>query len=200
MLLAVVALFLVCNTLAFVTNIIELWLQPPYPFEFTILVDVSNTLVHVNAAFSFLVYYIFGTKFRTIFRSYFLRKPSNDSDNDTNDDNRWYLLGLKPMLICALVETVKTVSDASPIHLQYSKRGSVESVRHGTQHEHLCSNNSELLVWLYAICCTIITLAITFLNSFCCPRIRVLWCQIETIFKCTNITRVFLFKPLWLCA
>src|SRR3569832_2556534 len=117
MLLAVVALFLICNTPAFVTNLIELWLQQPFPFAFTILVDVSNTLVYINAAFSFIVYYMFGTKFRMIFRSYFQRKLPRERSNVTKD-NRWYLMGLKPILICILVETIKTVSDKSPKHLQ----------------------------------------------------------------------------------
>ena len=61
MLFAIVGLFLVCNSLAFVCN----FLSPSFA-HYTTLTEVSNLLVVLNSASTIIVYYAFGTKYRTL--------------------------------------------------------------------------------------------------------------------------------------
>ncbi|UYV77996.1 GPRNNA1 [Cordylochernes scorpioides] len=61
MLFCVVVIFFVCNLLGMVVNILEhfqvYWLE---------LVDISNLLVAVNSSVNFIIYYLFGKRFRRI--------------------------------------------------------------------------------------------------------------------------------------
>ncbi|GIY11039.1 FMRFamide receptor [Caerostris extrusa] len=70
MLLCVVVVFLICNILALVINIIEyfdIFLLP--------LVRVSNLLVTVNSSVNFVIYCIFGRKFKRTFLVLFCKYP-----------------------------------------------------------------------------------------------------------------------------
>ncbi|KAG8186962.1 hypothetical protein JTE90_005737 [Oedothorax gibbosus] len=68
MLICVVVVFFVCNALALLVNVMELFdmYQPA-------LVRVSNLLVTLNSSVNFLVYCIFGQKFRRMFLEMFLK-------------------------------------------------------------------------------------------------------------------------------
>lgn len=79
MLVGVVVVFLVCNTFAFVVNVLEMVdryrdADDTRSFEgslfFKIMVDVSNCLVMLNAAINILVYCSFSQKFRLLLRHY----------------------------------------------------------------------------------------------------------------------------------
>jgi hypothetical protein len=111
MLLALVASFLLCNTLTFVNNIIEAAKHHDdgtSSLVFTSIVELSTCLVYFNAASSFAVYYLFGTKFRTVFWT-LIRRDSHThstvsmvggaiSNNGTNGmcDNRNRLTARAP--------------------------------------------------------------------------------------------------------
>lgn len=71
MLFAIVLLFMACNSLSFVINIIEVLgiksdsSVPEQIFER--LADFSNLLVNINSSSNFIIYCIFGQKFRRLF-------------------------------------------------------------------------------------------------------------------------------------
>lgn len=66
MLLVVVSVFFICNVLAFIINVLELM---------DIVIDeltmVSNLLVTINSSVNFIIYCIFGQKFRKVFLKMF---------------------------------------------------------------------------------------------------------------------------------
>lgn len=64
MLLCVVAVFFVCNLLPLVLNIIDTY-QPSW--DLPILVNTSNLLVTINSSVNFIIYVIFGEKFKRLF-------------------------------------------------------------------------------------------------------------------------------------
>ncbi|CEF69680.1 FMRFamide receptor [Strongyloides ratti] len=65
MLVAIVTLFLMCNILAFILNMIELLVNVGYYSSvYTFLVEVSTVLVTCSSAGTIVMYIIFGTKFR----------------------------------------------------------------------------------------------------------------------------------------
>uniref|UniRef100_A0A0N4Z632 G_PROTEIN_RECEP_F1_2 domain-containing protein n=1 Tax=Parastrongyloides trichosuri TaxID=131310 RepID=A0A0N4Z632_PARTI len=65
MLVAIVTLFLMCNVLAFILNMIELMFKVGYYSSvYTVLVEVSTVLVTCSSAGTIVMYIIFGTKFR----------------------------------------------------------------------------------------------------------------------------------------
>ncbi|XP_043214314.1 FMRFamide receptor-like [Amphibalanus amphitrite] len=71
LLFAIVLLFLTCNSLAFVINIIEL-ARSTSSFDLdgatlAVLTDVSTLLVNISSASNFFLYCIFGRKFRRLF-------------------------------------------------------------------------------------------------------------------------------------
>ncbi|XP_054722389.1 FMRFamide receptor-like [Uloborus diversus] len=70
MLLCVVIIFLLCNILALLINIIEYFdiFLPP-------LVRVSNLLVTINSSVNFVIYCIFGRKFKRTFLVLFCKYP-----------------------------------------------------------------------------------------------------------------------------
>uniref|UniRef100_A0AC34FZM7 G-protein coupled receptors family 1 profile domain-containing protein n=1 Tax=Panagrolaimus sp. ES5 TaxID=591445 RepID=A0AC34FZM7_9BILA len=69
MLIAIVVLFLCCNTLAFVVNILE-----NFNFEdqlYVSLVSFNNLLVIVNASCNIFIYMLFSDKYRVLLHYYF---------------------------------------------------------------------------------------------------------------------------------
>ena len=86
MLMFVVAVFFIFNILAMVVNIFE---------TLNILVDemirISNLLVSVNSSVNFIIYCIFGDKFKRLFQRYFyckqICKYSAYNNSTTEADN-----------------------------------------------------------------------------------------------------------------
>lgn len=80
MLICVVAIFFVCNILALIANILEY-------FDIVIpsLVRVSNLLVTFNSSINFVIYCIFGQKFKKMFLHMFcgFRRTKNQSFTST---------------------------------------------------------------------------------------------------------------------
>ncbi|RZB39419.1 FMRFamide receptor, partial [Asbolus verrucosus] len=64
MLLCVVAVFFVCNLLPLVINIIDTYIVA---LNLSILVNTSNLLVTINSSVNFIIYVIFGEKFKRLF-------------------------------------------------------------------------------------------------------------------------------------
>jgi hypothetical protein len=62
MILVVVLIFLACNTLALIVNILEIYSVPAINY----LTPVSNLLVMINSSGNFVIYCIFGQKFQKI--------------------------------------------------------------------------------------------------------------------------------------
>ena len=62
MLMVVVFVFFVCNGLALVVNVLE-----KFGFEIIALNRLSNALVTLNSSVNFIIYCIFGEKFKRIF-------------------------------------------------------------------------------------------------------------------------------------
>jgi hypothetical protein len=96
MLLCVVIVFLVCNILPLVSNVYEnVYLNPPIW-----LIRIGNLLVTFNSGVNFIIYVIFGRKFKRIFMKIFCRvsgetgldcmgRPSraDSPDFQTNEDS-----------------------------------------------------------------------------------------------------------------
>lgn len=89
MLLVVVSVFFVCNVLAFIINILELM---------NIVVDeltmASNLLVTINSSVNFIIYCIFGQKFRKLLLQMFcaslLPRVARDSESAVFRNNSIY--------------------------------------------------------------------------------------------------------------
>ncbi|XP_011506266.1 PREDICTED: FMRFamide receptor-like [Ceratosolen solmsi marchali] len=96
MLLCVVIVFLVCNVLPLASNVYEnVYVNPP-----TWMIQVGNLLVTFNSGVNFVIYVIFGRKFKRIFMKIFCRvsgetgldcmgRPSraDSPDFQTNEDS-----------------------------------------------------------------------------------------------------------------
>lgn len=67
MLLCVVTVFFICNVLALVNNILEAF----YGIIIGQLVKISNLLVTINSSVNFIIYVIFGEKFKRLFLKLF---------------------------------------------------------------------------------------------------------------------------------
>lgn len=67
MLLCVVTVFFICNILALVNNILEAF----YGIINGQLVKISNLLVTINSSVNFIIYVIFGEKFKRLFLKLF---------------------------------------------------------------------------------------------------------------------------------
>lgn len=75
MLLMVVVVFFVCNLLALVINILEL-----FDLNYDLLIKVSNLLVTVNSSINIFIYCTFGNKFKTVFMQIFCgKKPETQT-------------------------------------------------------------------------------------------------------------------------
>lgn len=64
MLLCVVAVFFVCNLLPLVINIIDTF---QLRLDISVLINISNLLVTINSSVNFIIYVIFGEKFKRLF-------------------------------------------------------------------------------------------------------------------------------------
>ena len=84
MLFCVVIVFLTCNMLALIINIIEAFTMDIDDH----LVKISNLLVTVNSSVNFLIYVIFGEKFKRIFLLFFCkRRIGRESPDGIIDDS-----------------------------------------------------------------------------------------------------------------
>ncbi|XP_035224039.1 FMRFamide receptor-like [Stegodyphus dumicola] len=85
MLLCVVIIFLICNILALLVNIIEY-----FDIFLPSLVRVSNLLVTINSSVNFVIYCIFGRKFKRTFLILFCKYPiQRSSFNDSLQGSTW---------------------------------------------------------------------------------------------------------------
>lgn len=85
MLLCVVIVFLMCNILALIVNIIEY-----FDIFLSALVRVSNLLITVNSSVNFVIYCIFGRKFKRTFLILFCNYPiQRASLNDSLQGSTW---------------------------------------------------------------------------------------------------------------
>ncbi|XP_014214332.1 FMRFamide receptor [Copidosoma floridanum] len=91
MLLCVVIVFLVCNVLPLVSNVYEnVYVNPP-----AWLIQAGNLLVTFNSGVNFVIYVIFGRKFKRIFLKMFCQLPgertrtarADSPDFQTNEDS-----------------------------------------------------------------------------------------------------------------
>lgn len=94
MLLCVVIVFFICNVLPLVNNIIESFKIVVDVNIIEILVKTSNLLVTINSSVNFIIYVIFGEKFKRLFlmlfchNSFFFHGSGRDSpDGQTHDDS-----------------------------------------------------------------------------------------------------------------
>ncbi|KIH66411.1 hypothetical protein ANCDUO_03261 [Ancylostoma duodenale] len=62
----VVILFLACNTLALIVNVIETFFEPD-PILLNLLSDASNFLVVFNSSVNCVIYFVFNNEYREIF-------------------------------------------------------------------------------------------------------------------------------------
>ncbi|CAD5223611.1 unnamed protein product [Bursaphelenchus okinawaensis] len=69
----VVVLFLCCNTLALIVNIIETFFEPDQTILHT-LSDASNFLVVLNSSVNCVIYYVFNKEYRELFQYHILSK------------------------------------------------------------------------------------------------------------------------------
>ncbi|XP_072383943.1 FMRFamide receptor [Diabrotica undecimpunctata] len=91
MLLGVVVVFFICNLLPLVINIIETF-QVQIPFELDYLLQTSNLLVTINSSVNFIIYVIFGEKFKRLFLILFcnnnlFRSGRESPDGVTHEDS-----------------------------------------------------------------------------------------------------------------
>lgn len=91
MLLVVVLVFFLCNLLPLVTNSFEVFLGDQFE-RLDPLVKTSNLLVTINSSVNFVIYVIFGEKFKRIFLKMFCgavprRRGTRDSPDHTRDDS-----------------------------------------------------------------------------------------------------------------
>ncbi|CAI5449165.1 unnamed protein product [Caenorhabditis angaria] len=68
MLISIVVIFIACNTLSFVCNILEIMKIEDELLEYMVL--VNNTLVIINASSNIAIYMLFSDKYRTLLRYY----------------------------------------------------------------------------------------------------------------------------------
>lgn len=92
MLLVVVLVFFLCNLLPLVTNSFEVFLGDQFD-KLDPLVKTSNLLVTINSSVNFVIYVIFGEKFKRVFLKMFCaagfwrRGGTRDSPEHTRDDS-----------------------------------------------------------------------------------------------------------------
>ena len=72
MLMVVVFVFFVCNALALVVNVLE-----KFSVEIIVLNNLSNALVTLNSSVNFIIYCIFGEKFKRIFYQVYFWAPGS---------------------------------------------------------------------------------------------------------------------------
>lgn len=91
MLLVVVLVFFLCNILPLVTNSFELFFENQLE-QLDPLVKTSNLLVTINSSVNFVIYVIFGEKFKRVFLKMFCsggiwRRGTRESPEHTRDDS-----------------------------------------------------------------------------------------------------------------
>ncbi|KAI4475211.1 hypothetical protein M0802_015239 [Mischocyttarus mexicanus] len=89
MLLCVVIVFVICNILPLTSNIIETFIDDPPRW----LVEMGNLLVTINSSINFIIYVIFGRKFKRIFMKLFcgtgilFTRDRDSPEFQTHDDS-----------------------------------------------------------------------------------------------------------------
>ncbi|CDW57334.1 Class A rhodopsin-like G-protein coupled receptor GPRfmr [Trichuris trichiura] len=75
MLVAIVIMFLICNSLAFIDNIIEALMEDNRSLEniYYTSVEISNLLVGINSSANIFIYCFFSIKYRIVCKQYFFR-------------------------------------------------------------------------------------------------------------------------------
>ncbi|KHJ47452.1 7 transmembrane receptor [Trichuris suis] len=75
MLVAIVIMFLICNSLAFIDNIIEALMEDNKSLEniYYTSVEISNLLVGINSSANIFIYCFFSIKYRIVCKQYFFR-------------------------------------------------------------------------------------------------------------------------------
>ncbi|KAK9497380.1 hypothetical protein O3M35_004712 [Rhynocoris fuscipes] len=111
MLLCVVIVFFLCNILALITNVLEAF----YGIVLTKMVKTSNLLVTINSSVNFIIYVIYGEKFKRLFLKLFCSHSPRICDGGTTDsvmlsngDTRHSIRG------CRANESVKRAARALP--------------------------------------------------------------------------------------
>ncbi|XP_063708195.1 FMRFamide receptor [Culicoides brevitarsis] len=85
MLICVVIVFLVCNILALVLNMIEAF----YNITLDNVNQISNLLVTINSSVNFIIYVIFGDKFKRIFFGMLCKKRIARKEEALRDDSTY---------------------------------------------------------------------------------------------------------------
>ncbi|KAG5887004.1 hypothetical protein JTB14_003682 [Gonioctena quinquepunctata] len=90
MLLGVVVVFFICNILPLVINIVETF-NVFIEFNLIFLIHISNLLVTINSSVNFIIYVIFGEKFKRLFLVLFcnnsLFRSGRESPDVTHEDS-----------------------------------------------------------------------------------------------------------------
>ncbi|CAH0559343.1 unnamed protein product [Brassicogethes aeneus] len=84
MLLCVVLVFFICNLLPLVINIIEIFELDP-DIDLGMMIFTSNLLVTINSSVNFIIYVIFGEKFKRLFLVLFCHNSLFNSGRDSPD-------------------------------------------------------------------------------------------------------------------
>ncbi|XP_044757037.1 FMRFamide receptor [Coccinella septempunctata] len=90
MLFCVVAVFFICNLPPMVINIIETF---GLEYDLSMLINISNLLVTINSSVNFIIYVIFGEKFKRLFLVLFCHNSvfgigtGRESPDGTHDDS-----------------------------------------------------------------------------------------------------------------
>ncbi len=115
MLLCVVVVFLICNLVALVSNFLEAFWNDTNDF----LVETGNLMVTINSSVNFIIYVIFGEKFKRLFFKLFfphgLRICGNafggrDSPEQTHEDSFMSCNGDRTYSIRQHVHRINTTS------------------------------------------------------------------------------------------
>ncbi|XP_020286794.1 FMRFamide receptor-like [Pseudomyrmex gracilis] len=137
MLLCVVVVFLICNVLPLVSNIYENFIEDPPNW----MVQTGNLLVTINSSINFIIYVIFGRKFKKIFLKLFcsskLFGPGRDSPEFQNYDESIVTnttnIELRNSVRRGHLHRANTISYNNNIHVSNgSTRQSVKSSSPGT--------------------------------------------------------------------
>lgn len=135
MLLCVVVVFLICNVLPLVSNIYENFIEDPPEW----MVQAGNVLVTINSSINFIIYVIFGRKFKKIFLRLFCSSRMfgsgrGDSPEFQNYDESFVTnttnIELRNSLRRSHLHRANTISYNNNIHV--ANGGTRQSVKSGS--------------------------------------------------------------------
>ncbi|XP_011631088.1 FMRFamide receptor isoform X2 [Pogonomyrmex barbatus] len=133
MLLCVVVVFLICNILPMVSNAHETFIADPPQW----MVQIGNLLVTINSSINFIIYVIFGRKFKRIFLKLFcssrLFVPGRDSPEfQTYDESivtNTTNIELRNSIRHGHLNRANTISSNNNVHMSNGIRQSLKSGR-----------------------------------------------------------------------